>query len=141
MQRVERMKQYHSQFVFVALFAVLAAVFSSSTFAQDSPTADKKAILGKWNMESIDPNDVSIKWFMEVKEKDGSFVATITSADGNVQELKSFTVIDNVVKFKAPYQGEDYPIELQLKDGRLEGKWHSGDGDSGVTRGTKALPE
>ena len=96
---------------------------------------EQKDLIGKWNMVSETDGD-PVKWTLELKEVDGKLSAFLVTEDGEAA-AKDFTYSEGVLKFKAPYQGEDYDIELRAKDDKLEGTW-SGGGTSGRTSGTKA---
>ncbi len=109
----------------------LAAFFlAASVFAQDS-----KALIGKWNMTSESTGD-PVKWTLVFREDGGKLAAFLTTDEAE-QPVKDFSYGDGVVKFKAPYQGQDYEIELKLVGDKLDGTW-SGGGDSGKTTGTKS---
>jgi hypothetical protein len=112
----------------VAVFLLTCAVVVSAL------GQDYKTLIGKWNMTSetsVDP----VKWTLVLKESDGKLAAFLAT-DGGEQPAKDFTYADGVLKFKAPYQGEDYDIELKVTTGKLDGTW-SGGGNSGKTSGTK----
>jgi len=110
----------------VCLVTCLAIV---SAFGQDY-----QALVGKWDMTSETDSD-SVKWTLVLKESDGKLTALLAASEGEVQ-AKDFTYLNGVLKFKAPYQGEDYDIELKVAKEKLEGTW-SGGGSSGKTTGTK----
>ncbi len=95
---------------------------------------DYKSLVGKWNMTSETHED-PVKWTLVLKENGGKLTALLSTDEGE-EPAKGFTYADGVLKFKAPYQGEYYDIELRATGGRLEGSW-SGNGDSGKTTGTK----
>ena len=95
---------------------------------------DYKPLVGKWDMTS-ETNDDPVKWTLVLKETDGKLTAILAS-DGGEQPAKDFSYADGVIKFKAPYQGEDYDIELKAVSGKLDGTW-SGGGNSGKTSGIK----
>jgi len=116
-------------YVFAICFAALIA--SVSLFAQDN-----KTLTGKWNMTSETDGGDPVTWTLIIKEADGKLMATLAT-DGGEQPAKDFTYADGVLKFKAPYQGEDYEIELKVTGEKLDGTW-SGGGNSGKTSGTKA---
>jgi hypothetical protein len=111
----------------VICFAVL--VVSISAWGQDY-----KSLLGKWNM-TAETNGDPVKWTLDLKEDGGKLVAFLATDDGE-QPAKDLTYENGVLKFKAPYQGEDYDIELKATGDKLDGTW-SGGGDSGKTTGTK----
>jgi len=96
---------------------------------------DYHALIGKWNMTSETDAD-SVKWTLVLKESDGKLTAFLSSDEGETP-AKDFTYLDGVPKFKAPYQGQDYDIELKATPEKLDGTW-SGDGGSGKTTGTKS---
>jgi hypothetical protein len=50
--------------------------------------------------------------------------------------VKDFTSSGDTIKFKVPYEGADYDIDLKATDDMLVGTW-SGGGNSGKTSGTK----
>lgn len=95
---------------------------------------DQKALIGKWDMTSETSED-AVKWTLVLKESDGKLTASLAT-DAAEQPAKDFNYADGVLRFKAPYQGEDYEIELKVISGKLDGTW-SGGGSSGKTSGTK----
>lgn len=98
-----------------------------------------KSLVGKWNMTSETNGGDPVTWTLVLKDTDGKPTAFLNTDNGE-QPAKDFTYTDGVLKFKAPYQGEDYDIELKITPAnKLEGTW-SGGGDSGKTSGTKASP-
>jgi hypothetical protein len=121
------MKPAIRRVVLLALATLLIAAFAFG--------ADENALLGKWNMVS-ESSDGSLQWVLNVKQTDGKLSATLNSDNGDAA-VEGFTYENGVVRFKAPYQGELYDIELKLADSKLEGTW-SGGGSSGRTYGTKA---
>jgi len=96
---------------------------------------DYKPLLGKWNMTSETEGD-SVQWTLVLKETDGKLVAALAAGDNEIP-AKDFSYTDGVLKFKVPYQGEEYDIELKANAEKLSGTW-SGGGGSGRTTGTKA---
>ena len=110
-------------------FCVVAAMMALSALAQD-----QKALLGKWNMTSETDGD-PVAWTLVVKENDGQLTAVVGTDEG-APPVKDFTYANGVLKFKVPYQGEYYDIELKSNGEKLDGKW-SGKGDSGKTSGIK----
>lgn len=108
---------------------LLACVVIVSALGQDYQT-----LIGKWNMTSETDGD-PVKWTLTIKETGGKLAAFLATDDGE-QAAKEFTYADGVLKFKAPYQGEDYDIELKATAEKLDGTW-SGGGSSGKTSGTK----
>jgi len=111
-------------------FCVVAAVTALSALAQD-----QKTLLGKWNMTSETDGD-PVAWTLVLKENDGHLTAVVGTDEG-APPVKDFTYANGVLKFKVPYQGEYYDIELKADGEKLDGKW-SGKGDSGKTSGIKA---
>jgi hypothetical protein len=99
-----------------------------------APGQDYKPLIGKWNMTS-ESNGDPVKWTLIFKESDGKLTADLATGEGE-QPAKDFTFADGLLKFKAPYQGVDYDIELKATADKLDGTW-SGGGDSGKTSGTK----
>lgn len=113
------------------VLACLIGCFAVSMLAQDY-----KGLLGKWSMVSeTDGGDV-VNWTLVLKDANGQLTAFL-SGEGGEQPTKSFSYTDGVLKFKVPYQGEDYDIELKATPEKLNGTW-SGGGDSGKTSGTKS---
>ncbi len=96
---------------------------------------DHSALIGKWNMTSESDNG-SVEWTLIIKDDAGKLTGSLAT-DGPETPAKNFTFTDGVVKFVAPYQGEDYDIELKLQTEKLVGSW-SGGGNDGKTTGTKA---
>jgi hypothetical protein len=96
---------------------------------------DYKSLLGKWNMTSETDGD-PVVWTLVLKESDGRLTAALGTAE-DAPAAKDFTYVDGALKFKVPYQGEYYDIELKANGEKLDGKW-SGKGDSGKTSGVKS---
>ena len=109
---------------------LLACIVIVSALGQDY-----KALIGKWNMTSETDSD-SVNWTLVLKENDGKLTATLATDQGEMP-AKDFNFVDGVLKFKAPYEGQDYDIELKATQGKLDGSW-SGGGASGKTTGTKS---
>ncbi len=103
--------------------------------AVSAPAQDYKPLIGTWNMTSETSDGDPIQWTLTLKETEGKLTAAMGTDEGE-QLAKDFTFADGVLKFKAPYQGVDYDIELKATADKLDGKW-SGQGDSGKTSGTK----
>jgi hypothetical protein len=95
---------------------------------------DYNALIGKWNMTAESSGD-PVKWTLVLKNDDGKLTAFLASDQGQ-QPAKDFTYANGVLKFKAPYQGNYYDIELKVTGEKLDGTW-SGNGSSGKTYGTK----
>ena len=114
-----------------SLLAFCIATLLMAAFAQ---AQDHKALAGRWNMTSETDGD-PVSWILVLKDADGKLTAVLASEEGEMP-AKEMTYEGGVIKFKAPYQGQDYDIELKLVGDRLDGTW-SGDGNSGKTRGTK----
>jgi hypothetical protein len=113
----------------VVAFFLLAIVSAVSMLAQDY-----KPWLGKWSMTSETGGD-PVTWTLVLKEADGKLAAVLASDQGEQPALNT-TFVDGVLKFRAPYQGEDYDIVLKMAAEKLDGTW-SGGGDSGKTSGTR----
>ena len=96
---------------------------------------DYKSLIGKWDMTSETEGD-SVRWTLSLKEIDGKLSATLVAGDNEVP-AKDFTYTDGVLKFKVPYEGDFYDIELKAAADKLTGTW-SGGGTSGRTTGTKS---
>jgi len=114
----------------IFLFCVALAMAAVSARAQDY-----KGLLGKWNMTSETDGD-PVAWILILKESDRRLTAALGTGEG-APAAKDFRYVDGVLKFKVPYQGEYYDIELKANGEKLEGKW-SGKGDSGKTSGVKS---
>ena len=95
---------------------------------------DYKPLLGKWSMTS-EANGDSLNWTLILKEADGKLSASLASEQGEMP-VKEVSYSGGILKFKAPYEDNDYDVELTLVADKLEGTW-SGNGDSGKTTGTK----
>ncbi len=119
-------KKLH-RLVAICLLTCLAA---AALLAQDY-----KPLLGKWDMTSETDGD-PVHWTLMFKETDGKLSATLVAGDNEVP-AGAFSYTDGVLKFKVPYEGEEYDIELKSADGKLTGTW-SGGGNSGRTTGTKS---
>ncbi len=118
--------------VFQKLLALCALAFLTASFCL---AQDNAALTGKWNMTS-ETNDDSVHWTLVVKDEHGKLTGFLTT-DESQQPAKDFKYDAGVITFKAPYQGQDYDIQLRLIGEKLDGTW-SGGGDSGRTTGTKA---
>lgn len=93
------------------------------------------ALIGKWNMTSESGGD-PVLWTLVLKESDGKLTGLLTT-NAAERPAKDFKYEAGAITFKAPYQGEDYEIQLTLKSDKLDGTWRGG-GDTGRTSGTKA---
>jgi hypothetical protein len=93
-------------------------------------------LTGKWKMDSTTPDGNHVYWSLSIIDKDGSYSALIGSEEGEAA-AKDFKVDGSKIHLRAPYQGEEYDVDLKLVDGKLVGTW-SGNGDSGETKGEKA---
>ncbi len=122
------MAQRISRRFFVLCLAIMVLAVSA-------PAQDYKPLIGNWNMTSESDGD-PVKWTLILKESDGKLTADL-GTEGGKQPAKDLTFADGVLKFKAPYQGADYDIELKATADKLDGTW-SGGGDSGRTSGTKS---
>ena len=109
---------------------MVMAMTTVSALAQDY-----KTLLGKWNMTSETEGD-PVAWTLMLKEADGRLTAVLGTDEGT-PAVKDFTYTNGVLKFKVPYQGEYYDIELKANGEKLDGKW-SGKGESGKTSGIKS---
>jgi hypothetical protein len=114
----------------VVAWALAAIFLASLALAQDN-----SALVGKWKMTSQTDQD-PVMWSLVLKEVDGKLTATLASDQGEAP-VKDFTYQGGVLKFKAPYDGVDYAIELKLVGSELDGTWSGGD-NSGKTHGVKA---
>jgi hypothetical protein len=108
----------------------MAFIMAIAAWAHDS-----SGLAGKWNMTSQTSGD-PVTWTLVLKDTDGKLSALLATAEGEMP-AKDFTFQDGVLKFKAPYDGQDYEIQLKASGSKLDGTW-SGGGDSGETHGTKA---
>jgi hypothetical protein len=111
-------------------WALAAVLLASLALAQAN-----SALIGKWKMTSQTDQD-PVMWNLVLKETDGKLTATLASDQGELP-VKDFTYEGGVLKFKAPYGGVDYAIELKLVGAELDGTWSGGD-NSGKTHGVKA---
>ena len=114
----------------IVLVCVALIVTTVSALAQDYRT-----LLGKWNMTAETDGD-PVAWTLVLKEVDGRLTAVLGTGEG-APAAKDFTYSNGVLKFKVPYEGEYYDIELKANGEKLDGKW-SGNGNSGKTSGTKS---
>jgi uncharacterized protein (TIGR03066 family) len=108
--------------------------------AQSGAKASDQDLVGKWKMTSFSPDGDPIPWSLNIKEADGKLVATLDTENQGEVPANGFTATGAKVHLKAPYEGEDYDIDLTLVDGKLTGTW-SGNGDSGKTIGERAAAE
>lgn len=93
------------------------------------------ALLGKWKMTSETDNG-PVEWSLTLKDANGKLAAFLVT-DGSEIPAQDFTYSNGVLKFLAPYEGQNYNIELKAQGERLEGTW-SGSGVQGKTTGVKA---
>ena len=124
----------------IGMVAAILLVFLSAislSARQAGSKAETKALVGNWKMTSVTPDGDTIPWTLRVKEDAGKLTAFISSADGGEQEVKDFDAAEGRIRFKAPYQGEDYNIDLTMDGDKLVGTW-SGNGDSGKTSGERS---
>jgi hypothetical protein len=119
----------HNRFRRLLALCLLTCIASFSALAQDY-----KALLGKWDMTSETDGD-SVKWTLLLKEADGKLSASLVAGE-NEMPAKEFSFTDGVLKFKVPYEGDYYDIELKATPEKLTGTW-SGGGNSGRTTGIK----
>ncbi len=110
-------------------FYLALLIAAAAVFAQDAG-----ALVGKWSMTS-ETDDDPVKWTLILKETDGKLLASLATEEGEAP-ARDFTYKDGVMRFKAPYQGQDYDIELKAIEQTLTGTW-TGGGSSGKTSGTK----
>jgi hypothetical protein len=99
---------------------------------------DYKSLLGKWEMTSETDSD-PVTWTLVLKDTDGKLIGVLMAGD-NEMIAQGFSYAEGILKFKAPYQGEDYTIELKQSGEKLIGGWIGG-GNSGRTSGKKAAPK
>jgi hypothetical protein len=118
-----------------AIQRILAVCLAAFVVTASALAQDYKTLVGKWNMVSESSGD-PVKWTLVLKETDGKLAAALTADEGE-QPVKDLTYTEGVLKFKVPYQGNYYDIELKATGEKLDGTW-SGGGDSGKTSGTKA---
>lgn len=97
---------------------------------------EDSAVTGKWNMVSSTPDGADVHWTLSISYKDGTYSAMMGSQEGE-SAAKDFEVKGSKIHLRAPYQGEEYDVDLRLVNGNLTGTW-SGNGDSGETKGEKA---
>ncbi len=117
------------------VWKVISTVVLALALAAAMTGQDYKPMLGKWSMTSDTNGGDSITWSLVLKEVDGKLAAFLAIEAGE-QPAKDATFADGVLKFKAPYEGEDYDITLKLVGDKLDGTW-SGNGDSGKTSGVR----
>ena len=125
------MRVFSLQRLFVFCFAVALSCLGIS-YAQQS-----QDLTGKWNMVSVTPDGDQISWVLRINHENGNYTATVEGEDGT-GPAKGFRVEGGKVHFQTIYQDQDYDIDLRLEESRLIGTW-SGNGDSGETKGTKAV--
>jgi hypothetical protein len=104
---------------------------------QAGSKSEAKALVGVWKMTSVTPDGDSIPWTLRVKDDDGKLAVFITREDGNEEPVKNLDIAEGKIRFKVPYQGEDYDINLTMDGDKLVGTW-SGNGDSGKTSGQRS---
>ena len=114
----------------ILTLCVLSLLTASFCLAQDNA-----ALAGKWNMTS-ESSDDPVHWTLVLKDANGKLTGFLTT-DESEQPAKDFKYDAGLITFKAPYQGQDYDIQLRFVGDKLDGTW-SGGGDSGRTSGTKA---
>ena len=116
---------------YVALCLLICFAAALPAFAQDY-----KPLLGKWDMTSETDGD-PVKWTLFLKDADGKFSASLVAGDNEVP-AKDFTYTDGVLKFKVPYEGEFYDIELKATPDKLTGTW-TGGGSSAASQDTRCF--
>jgi len=94
------------------------------------------ALIGKWKMVSTSPDGTDVHWTLSIAYKDGTYSAMMGTQEGE-GAAKEFKVEGSKIHLRAPYEGEEYDVDLKLVNGKLTGTW-SGNGDSGETKGEKA---
>lgn len=114
-------------------FAVFLALMLSTGMAH---AQEDSAVTGKWKMVSTTPDGNDVHWTLSIGYKDGTYSAMMGSEEGE-SAAKDFKVEGSKIHLRAPYEGEEYDVDLKLVDGKLTGSW-SGNGDSGETKGEKA---
>ena len=93
-------------------------------------------LTGKWNMVSTTPDGNDIAWTLSITYKDGTYGATMGGDQGETTP-KDLKIEGSKIHMRVPYHGEEYEIDLSLKEDKLTGTW-SGNGDSGPTKGEKS---
>jgi hypothetical protein len=111
------------------IFCLAATLFAASASSQDA-----KSLVGTWSMTS-ETDDDPVAWTLILKQVEGKLTASVDSGQAE-QPVKDFTSSDGVLRFKVPYEGVDYDIELKAAEDKLIGTWNGG-GNSGKTAGTK----
>ncbi len=114
----------------IVVFSLLTFLMALGLFAQDP-----SALIGKWNMSS-ESDSGAVEWTLVLRDADGKLMGFLAT-EGPEAPAKNFTYADGVIKFIAPYQGDDYTIELKMQGDKLVGTW-SGGGNDGKTTGAKA---
>lgn len=120
-----------------SLVRYMAAVCAIAVFAIVALAQVDGALVGKWSMVSYSDGE-PVQWTLTLQDSDGKLTGTLATTEGEAP-AKDFTYQGGVIKFKAPYQGDEYDIELKLLEGQLQGTW-AGAGNSGKTVGTKKTP-
>jgi hypothetical protein len=119
------------------LIATSSLVFFALVLCRGmAPAQEDSAVTGKWKMVSTTPDGADVHWTLSITYKDGSYSAMMGSQEGE-SAAKDFEVNGSKIHLRAPYQGEEYDVDLKLVNGKLTGTW-SGNGDSGETKGEKA---
>jgi hypothetical protein len=118
----------------IFLFLLSAIVLPAK---QAGSKSEAKALVGSWKMTSTTPDGDSISWTLRVNDSNGKLTAFITGVDGTEQPVKDLDTAEGKIRFKVPYQGEDYDINLTMDGDHLVGTW-SGNGDSGKTSGVRS---
>jgi uncharacterized protein (TIGR03066 family) len=123
----------------LSVTAVLLMAAFTLTTQLDAKASDQD-LVGKWKMTSFSPDGDPIPWSLNIKEAGGKLAATLDTENQGEVPANGFTVTGEKVHLKAPYEGEEYDIDVTLVDGKLTGTW-SGNGDSGKTTGERAAAQ
>jgi hypothetical protein len=116
----------------VAFFMAVSLCCMGICYAQQS-----RELTGKWNMVSVTPDGDQISWVLRINHENGNYAATVEGNDGT-SPAKDFRLESGKIHLRTTYQDQDYDIDLNIEENRLVGTW-SGNGDSGETKGTKAV--
>ena len=121
------------------IFQLLGFCLAALLCIEVAHAQQSEALAGKWKMVSTTDNGDEIPWSLSISYGDGKYSATATTDSGD-NPVKDLKVEGQTIHFRVPYQGNDYDIDLKLVGEKLKGTW-SGNGDSGDTKGEKAVPD
>lgn len=116
--------------------AVYTVLLAFSIVVSLASAQQAQGLVGRWKMISTTESGDTVNWTLLMKQDGMTWSATVSSQEGEAP-AKELKVDGESVHMKTPYNGATYDIDLKLEGDKLTGKW-SGNGDSGLTKGTRA---